>query len=589
MATRTVANGGGNFNATGTWVEGAVPTAADAVVFTATSGQLTVNVASVCLSIDFTNYTNTITFTNSLTVSGNITLAAGFTQAGASGIIINANSTLTSNGVTWSRTFTTSAGAGVTIILSLVGNWTQTGTTTFNSGGTATTYTTINSNSFIFGTGSYNVNITAATNVNGSATMLVGGSSGLVSFGSSNGCYQLNFTINTGGSVQFTGTFQFANATLTYTSGTVVTTGSTLQIPYSVSGQTVTFNTGSLVWTNVTFGSSGALITLTLPSNLLWSGSLTIQNAMSFAGTGKLTPANNTTTTLAFYPQNASCDNSSAFPSTLNLKNIILNPGAPTYPVFYTITLNGITININGGLNHTSGVIVGTAVFNFIGTGTLIGSNGGSGASYIQNNININTSGTITLGSTLAFNGGTFTYTAGTVVTTGNTLIMYLLGTTTGSSTTTLNTNGISWNNVILYNSTMTFVLNSTFTVTGLVNSQQNGTFIFAGTAGFVFNNFSQQYSSGFSMTLKAGNTYRINGGFYYATGYNPGHGVIKSDTTSSAAKLIFSYGAACNISYMDFTDIDASGGRTINIFVGATPVRCTNVRTYTDLPTIGS
>ena len=89
-------------------------------------------------------------------------------------------------------------------------------------------------------------------------------------------------------------------------------------------------------------------------------------------------------------------------------------------------------------------------------------------------------------------------------------------------------------------------------------------------------------------MTLKAGNTYRINGGFYWATG-NTTHGIVKSDTTSSAAKLIFSYGAACNISYMDFTDIDASGGRTINIFNGLTPVRCTNVRTYTDLPTIGS
>ena len=68
MATRTVANGGGNYNVAATWVENAVPTNADDVVFTATSGQLTVNVASQAKTINFTNYTNTITFTAQLTV-----------------------------------------------------------------------------------------------------------------------------------------------------------------------------------------------------------------------------------------------------------------------------------------------------------------------------------------------------------------------------------------------------------------------------------------------------------------------------------------------------------------------------------------
>ena len=99
MATRTVANGGGNFNSTGTWVEGAIPTSADDVVFTATSGQLTVNVASSCKSINFTNYTNTITFNNNITVSGNITLVTGVTYAGAitNGFVVNATSSITSN------------------------------------------------------------------------------------------------------------------------------------------------------------------------------------------------------------------------------------------------------------------------------------------------------------------------------------------------------------------------------------------------------------------------------------------------------------------------------------------------------------
>ena len=105
MAVRTVSNTGGNWNATTTWVGGVVPsTTLDTVAFTATSGQLTVNVASTCIGIDFTNYVNTRTFTALLTVNGPVNLGTGgYTQAGASGITAGATATHTSGGVTWSR------------------------------------------------------------------------------------------------------------------------------------------------------------------------------------------------------------------------------------------------------------------------------------------------------------------------------------------------------------------------------------------------------------------------------------------------------------------------------------------------------
>ena len=70
MATRTISNAGGNYNATGTWVEGVVPTSADDVVSTATSGQLTVNVTSAALSINLSNYNNTVTVNAAWTISG---------------------------------------------------------------------------------------------------------------------------------------------------------------------------------------------------------------------------------------------------------------------------------------------------------------------------------------------------------------------------------------------------------------------------------------------------------------------------------------------------------------------------------------
>jgi hypothetical protein len=69
MATRTISDLGGNYNATATWVEGVVPTSADDVVATATSGQLTVNVSSAARSIDLTLYTNTLTLNNNWTLN----------------------------------------------------------------------------------------------------------------------------------------------------------------------------------------------------------------------------------------------------------------------------------------------------------------------------------------------------------------------------------------------------------------------------------------------------------------------------------------------------------------------------------------
>lgn len=71
MATRTISDAGGNWNATGTWVEGVVPVAADAVVAQAdgTSGNLVINAAATCRSFNLTNYTRTVSGSAILTIS----------------------------------------------------------------------------------------------------------------------------------------------------------------------------------------------------------------------------------------------------------------------------------------------------------------------------------------------------------------------------------------------------------------------------------------------------------------------------------------------------------------------------------------
>lgn len=78
MATRTIAVGGGNWTASGTWVEGSAPTAADDVIATAVSGNVTVDAGAVCRSADFTNYAGTLTHTAGVTWTiGDATAGAG--------------------------------------------------------------------------------------------------------------------------------------------------------------------------------------------------------------------------------------------------------------------------------------------------------------------------------------------------------------------------------------------------------------------------------------------------------------------------------------------------------------------------------
>lgn len=108
MATRTISNAGGNYNAVGAWVEGAVPTSSDDVVATATSGNLTITANAVAKSVDLTGYVAILTHNNSITwtVSGSFKLATGmnYTIGGLTSEIILNNSTvgntLTTNGKT---------------------------------------------------------------------------------------------------------------------------------------------------------------------------------------------------------------------------------------------------------------------------------------------------------------------------------------------------------------------------------------------------------------------------------------------------------------------------------------------------------
>jgi hypothetical protein len=121
-----------NWGTAANWTQGTVPTAADGHVttFDASSPNCTVNTSSrVCNNLDFTGYTNTITMTNQITVSGNVTLVSTMASrvAGAGALLINATSTMTSNGGTWPNALTIQ---GISQTYTLADNWVVTGTFT---------------------------------------------------------------------------------------------------------------------------------------------------------------------------------------------------------------------------------------------------------------------------------------------------------------------------------------------------------------------------------------------------------------------------------------------------------------------------
>ena len=121
-------------------------------------------------------------------------------------------------------------------------------------------------------------------------------------------------------------------------------------------------------------------------------------------------------------------------------------------------TLNNNTLNIGANFTMASpNWCTGTTIFNFNGNGTWSNTSTGN----LRNNVTINPTGTLTIGTNVYYHVGTITYLGGTVDTTGSTLNI--------AGNTSLNTNGITWNNI---NTTTASVitLGSNLTLTGTLS-----------------------------------------------------------------------------------------------------------------------
>ena len=402
MALRTVSNTGGNWNATTAWVGGVVPIANDTVDFTATSGNLVVNVTTAALGgINFSNYVGTITFNANISVNTSVNLGTGgYTQAGggAFGLSISTSTTITSNGVVWNNLL---AFFGNTQTYTLADNLTVNGNIVM-SGTSSITFT---SNILYIGG---NLTISSTATLLGTTTFNFNGT-GTWSHPST-GTVRNNITINTTGTLTISGNIYYNTGTLTYISGTVVTTGSVLNIALAT-----TLNTSGMTWRDISITSG----TQTLISDL----------------NSKIFRMNNTVT--------VNVDNSGG---NVYILESLIKSGA--------------------------GISQGTASINLIGTGTWTH----TAAGVIRNNININTTGTLTIGTNVYYGVGTLKYFSGKINAKNSTFNI-------SASATLINCHKINFHNIRVNQSSIVtmneFFSGSPSLVTNITSNGTNYTIAF--------------------------------------------------------------------------------------------------------------
>jgi len=404
MAANIFQSGGvnNNWNTIGNWSLGAVPTASDGNVatFDATSPNCTVNISAVCNGINFTGYTNTITMTNGIASSGSVTLGSSMIIVGSGGLTINSSGTLTTNGITWPNDLVV---GGTSTVVTLAATSSIAGGLTFSG-----TSPGINLYSIYVG-GSLFVGAASG----GTSTIIMNGT------GSVNGnglTLQHNLTFNTSGTITFIN-FAFANKTLTYTSGTIITTGSSLNLVIGAGASVLNTSgmNGSTTnkWYNIGMGGNTGVNNTYLSSDLYCSNTLT----MGAAG-GNTCSVNN---------------------------------------------LGGL-YNIYAGGNVTlSGPARGTSNLVMNGTGTL-----STSTNVLKNNLVFNSpTGVITLSGTVSYDTGTVSYTAGTV-SVGSSVLNVV-------SNAGFDTSGMTWSKIQITGSTIT--LGSDLKCSGLLTVYSNPTF----------------------------------------------------------------------------------------------------------------
>lgn len=248
------------------WSLGTVPTATDGHIatFDATSPNCTLTTtARVCNNIDFTGYTNTITFSSTLTVSGNVTLDTNMIFASSSALIVNANSTFTSNGKTVDVPLKIGL-ASSTITITLADDLTP--SVSYDGNGNTSTVT-MNGNNLIL-TGGVALNGVNGTICNGTTLYKVTGAC-TWSVSAAGHRIRNNFTVEATGVLTIINTVYYQSGTFSVvTGGNILSDGSTFNIVGLTAAPSVTLDLNGISLSNILFTGT-TTFTTTLLSDLI--------------------------------------------------------------------------------------------------------------------------------------------------------------------------------------------------------------------------------------------------------------------------------------------------------------------------------
>ena len=496
------------------------PTVSDDVIFTSTSGATcaVTTTAGLCLTLNTTGYTGTITLNTTVTVSGNITLGASTVMTGSSALICNASATLTSNGNTTINCPFTLSNVSISNTYTLADNWTLNGlfSTTSNAG--ALTHTINGNNIFCKSGFTINTGSTSAATLTTGTTIINMTGTGTILFGATAGGGLGNpFIINTLGTITMTGIqIYYRTGTFTYVKGTI--NGAwTLTVNGSC---TLDMNNGGLSYNvGAAFNVPGSAATITMLSDFycttVLATSVATINGFSIYSTGAISISGTLTGT-----------------TVLRLKS----------------SASGQTLSSSGNINCDISFEAGANTIT-IGSAIFTPRVGGQSVTY--------TSGAVTHTGTLTVNGPN-TITFNTSGMSWNNIIVQ------GSSYT------ITINSLLTVLGTLSFQ-NQNYTFAGT-----------SGFTAATLSYTSTPVSTNTGIVLAPGITYTVTTvlNLYSATmGTYLG---IKSSAPGSVAYLKLNFGATQLVGNTQVTDIDSSGSQSIFTWQPGTISNTTNWKTLT-------
>ena len=346
----------------------------------------------------------------------------------------------------------------------------------------------------------------------------------------------------------------------------------------SGSSGTVTVDTTTCVASTLVVNAScTGTLTFTASQKLTVTTTVTFVTGFNLSGTGTLQLSNTATIT----------SGGLTFPGSL-----IFDAGIWTLADNWTVTgsvttqTSGCTLNETGAGVGDTFTIGGSLSINYTASGTTnIVLNGTgtlscvSSSVYIGNDLTINTTGTITLGTTVNYQDGTLTYIAGTVNGSANSSTLFI------GDSCILDTNGINWYNITINPPTSeTITLGSNLTCTNdLIVNTSNDIITTAGAFDISCANFIMDAGSTWNMksseTLTVTNSIQIQSDDLAAATTC----TVKAVTGSTAFLLNYNGTTAnCNVSGgVIFTDVDASGGNEIINYNGGALTNTTNITNY--------